>query len=539
MYKILVVDDFLPDRKTIIEMLAREPFLDMQLQIVGECEDGLQALKAIETTQPDIVISDIEMPLCNGLELARNIRFNHPRIKIIFCSLYDEFEYARKALYFGGYGYILKPLDSEELKLCIQRVTGQLASEANLVKNQLEYEEIRRMLTEYKPVLAEDFLKSLIYGENIASEPQLWEKVRYLGINLSHGDFQLAYAEIDDFDRITQADSTEKQQIFSMRVFNRVQEALEKHKGFLVLRLNEAHFLIIHQSSMGASPIADGLEQILIEFNRSDVSLTIGISEPREQLKELKDMYQQCLYLMKHKYLLGKGKLIFPGDVPLTTWSNTLDFNAIQKDVMFLLNAGTQCQITEYVDQFFKRVSHCADIQYFKNLCFYVVICMQTQLQENNETLKAVLVSTDLIWEELLRFETANDAADWIKNSLVKVNQYLAAKSKSSSVQLVEKIKQYVDENYGKDVRIENMAADLFYSPNYLNRIFKQETGETILEYVTALRIEKAKVLLQDPGVKLSSISETLGYGNPAYFSFLFKKATGLTLKEYRERRAV
>ena len=149
MVKILIVDDFLADRRSIRSLLTS--FTRLDIEITGEAENGLQALEQIEANVPDIVISDIEMPLCDGFELARNIRIHYPDIKIIFCSIYDEFEYARQALYFGGYGYILKPIDPNELNQCIQRVTSKISDETIENRFHQESEEIRSIFAMYQP----------------------------------------------------------------------------------------------------------------------------------------------------------------------------------------------------------------------------------------------------------------------------------------------------------------------------------------------------------------------------------------------------
>ena len=135
-------------------------------------------------------------------------------------------------------------------------------------------------------------------------------------------------------------------------------------------------------------------------------------------------------------------------------------------------------------------------------------------------------------------FETIEDAAAWIKEIMTLSNRHLAAKFSTNNTQIVERVKKYIEHNYVKNISLDEMAVGLYYSANYINRIFKQETGETIFNYTSTYRIEKAKEMLLDPKIKLSGVSEALGYSNSAYFSFIFKKATGLTPKEYRERMA-
>lgn len=541
MVKILIVDDFLADRRSIRALLTG--FTHLNIQITGEAENGLQAFEQIEANRPDIVISDIEMPLCDGFELARNIRMHYPDIKIIFCSLYDEFEYARQALYFGGYGYILKPLDPNELEQCIQRVTGKIADESVEQRRHKESEEIRSIFAMYQPVLAENLLKEILYGVPQSSVPGLWDRLAYLRLNLSPGPFVVAYFEIDDFETITSTDNFEQRQVFSLRITRRVQEILGNEGSTPLVRLDDVHSAVIFyltppDQSLLSKRAYDACTHVLIDFLKSDVSLTISLSQPCGSIGEIAGLYQQCLYQMKHKYLLGKGKIILPEDAPSTRAAPDLDFNTILKEVRFLLNSGAFPEINAYVDHLFNNIPFGAGEAYLKNLCFYLVICTQTVLNENNETFNGVFHSEIQVWEKLIGFETIEDAVAWIKGMMLLSNRYLAAKSSTSNTQMVERVKKYIEHNYVKNISLDDMAADLFYSANYINRIFKQVTGETIFNYASAYRIEKAKEMLLDPRIKLSRVSEALGYSNPAYFSYIFKKATGLTPKEYRERRA-
>jgi two-component system response regulator YesN len=539
MYKILIVDDFPADRFILRELLAGMP--DLNLEITAECEHGLQALDEIEHNRPDIVISDIEMPFCNGFELARNIRQLYPEIKIVFCSLYDEFEYARQALYFGGYGYILKPIDRDELAQCIHKITGKIVDETAEQNRRAESDEIRAVFNLYQPVLLENLLKELLYGIRQADTPGFSDRLAYLGYEITHGRFVVAYIEIDDFETITGRDTFENRQYLSLRISRRIQEHLRDIENTPIIRLDEAHLAVIFnhpdlESAALGKKALDVCTRILIDFQKSDTGVTISLSPACERIDEVAALFQRCLYQMKHKYILGKGKLILPDDVPARSSAPDLDLNAILKEVRFQLNSGTAADIIVLIDNLFTNIPLDAGETYLRNLCFHLVICTQTVLNENNASFKDVFHSDVWVWQTLSDFETVADAIQWIKEVMISSNQFLVGKSLNSNSQIVERIKKYIDVNFSKSFNIEELASEFFYSANYVNRIFKQITGETVFNYASTVRIEKAKEMLLDPRAKLSTVSETLGYSNPAYFSFIFRKATGLTPKEYRDR---
>lgn len=540
MYKIMIVDDFPADRENIRNVI--ESYSDMDVRIVGVCSNGLQALEMIESCYPDIIISDIEMPVCDGFELARNVRIRYPSIKIIFCSMYDEFEYAKRALYFGSYGYVLKAVDREELKQCINRATGQLFDEMRYQQDRKENEQMKSMLESIKPVLSNNLLRDIIYGASTGFEEDIWERIRFLGIKLDKGVFCLVLMEIDDFEKVTEGKSAETKQVFSLRVSGKISEILSQTVGCVLTIIDNAHFVAIFNDNPNMPPeklsksVHESCNRVMMNFRKSDVSLTLAESDCCRNIFSIKDLYQQCLYLLKHKFTLGKGKIILPDDIPSNKAYPDIDFNTIQKEIRFLLNSGTREEIIKYIDSLLDCTPLNAGEKYLKNLCFCVVICAQAVLNENNERFKEVFNSESLIWEKLAQFETILDAGNWIKNIIGSIHEYLCNKSVNRNRLIAEEVKKYIENNYIKNTNLEKIAADLYYSPNYLNRVFKQETGETIYDFAMRYRIEKAKEMLLEPKSKFYEVSETLGYSNPAYFSYVFKKYTGFTPKYYKGR---
>lgn len=542
MYKILIVDDFLADRIKLREEINGLNNLD--IEITGEAENGWKALEAIRNCTPDIIISDIEMPCCDGFELAKNIRINHPEIKIIFCSLYDEFEYAKRALYLGSYGYILKPINAKELRHCISNVINSISSELFLNEQAKEYIQDRKFIELCKPILADHFVDSLLLGRENGDRSALFEKADYLGISFIKGLYHLLYIEIDEFEKVTTGQSAEQRQILSLNIRERLRELLGSTDNCILTEIDESHFACILQFDDRQQELADKsmdmcCNKILMGFRKSDVSITISVSNAVRDILELKNMYESCVYLMKHKFILGGGRKIRGTDVPSVNVYPDIDFNSMIKDVRYLLNSGTKADIDEYLDRMFTELPSTFSEHYLKNVCFMLVTCAQIILSENNEMSVDMLQSDMMMYDKLNMFETIIEEKNWINGIFNEINERLARKFQTKNHKMVEDIINYVEKYFVKNINMDTLAADLYYSANYLNRIFKQETGETIFEYATKFRIEKAKELLSDCNVKLYEITDKLGYSNPAYFSGVFKKYTGMTPKEYRERNIV
>jgi len=380
----MIVDDFTADRENLKDIL--NSISDADICIVSECENGLQALESIQNCQPDIIISDIEMPFLDGIGLARAVKRDYPNIKIIFCTLYDEFEYAREALYLDSYGYVLKPINPEELRECIVKVSESIYSE---FQNARAHEELKKLLYESIPVLAEDFVRSLVYGL-IKDEKQIWEKAEFLRLDIMNKAYVLALIEIDDYDEIAVGLTLEEKQILTLKVYEKIKKEIGSDTGVLTAKLDESHFVILFSCLRGSNDeeytkkASDTCNNVLMRFNRSDVTITIAISGHSYNIQDIKNLFEQCSYAIRHKYFLGKGKIIFDRDVPSATKVPDIDINQMQKEIRFLLNAGRKEEISRYVNKLFDQVPHGVAQSYYKNLCFSIVICMQVVLNENN-----------------------------------------------------------------------------------------------------------------------------------------------------------
>ncbi|MBU3113986.1 helix-turn-helix domain-containing protein [Clostridium lacusfryxellense] len=216
--------------------------------------------------------------------------------------------------------------------------------------------------------------------------------------------------------------------------------------------------------------------------------------------------------------------------------SQDVDLNKMQKDIRFLLNSGNKEDIREYVDSILECSSGKTDKKCIENLCFSVIMCIVFVLNENNEVLNSCYKDVDLIWEKIFRFETIGDAREWIKKLVISANEKILSKSSSKYKLIVEEIKKFAKKNYMKGINIETISDNLNYTPNYLSYVFKKESGETIADYISNLKIEKAKEMLLDIRYKIYDISKSLAFSNAAYFCSVFKKVTSMTPNEYRER---
>lgn len=213
-----------------------------------------------------------------------------------------------------------------------------------------------------------------------------------------------------------------------------------------------------------------------------------------------------------------------------------IDLNEMQNDINILLTSSDTSNIKEYVNNLFKNAIFISNEMNIINLCFSVIMCIVSLLKERNEKLNIFSYNHGLLWKSLLNFRTSADACNLIENLLIYINQYLLNNSDNKYFVIAERIIKFIEKDYLNNLSINSIADKFNYTPNYISYVFKQKFGQNISDYITELKISKAKELLVDTNNKIYDISKILGFSNTSYFCSVFKKQTSLTPKEYRTK---
>ncbi len=167
---------------------------------------------------------------------------------------------------------------------------------------------------------------------------------------------------------------------------------------------------------------------------------------------------------------------------------------------------------------------------------FLIVNIVRLILVEKNESFENIFGEEYILWNKLNNFETIKNIRQWMYNILKTINEYLVSKHQSLHVQIVENIKEIIRNRYHEQLTIGEVAESLYFSALHANNIFKKETGKTIFDYLVEYRIEKAKELLKDPDIRIYLVAEKVGYNNKSHFCLTFKKYTGMTPAEYKNK---
>ncbi|HBM81163.1 MAG: response regulator [Clostridiales bacterium] len=534
MFKLFIVDDEPETREGLKSCID---WANYGIRVVGEADDGKIALERILKEKPDIVLTDVRMPDMGGIELANKLRDLKSDVKIVFISGYDDVAYLKSALKVEAVDYILKPVDLNELDGVIRKVLNIISEEDN--RKRL-INEMSARLTESMPALRQKFLMTLV-RDGIECSEDYGKRMDFLGLKLPADKFYCIFVLSVD-DRATALDSLSERdnQLISLSVIKICDELIcSTLQGYTFENRRGEYVCILRLDTLEDEdklyPLVCKIKDKLFEY--LELSITIGVGETVHKLENIVKSYMIAYENVKRRLFLGKNRIITMDSLETLEDSEyKFDFTKIQLLVNILKSADKE-KVIKSIDDIFNEMSKYknGDINYCTNICLQLVLTASRQVTELNLNINDERFDEDEIWKKLLTFETLLERKMFIKDYFVAVCGCIAEKRNKKSKNIIRRIKQVIDNRYRENITIKDIAKEVYLSTTYLCMIFKQETGETVNDYLTSVRIKKAKELLMDPKYRQCDICYEIGYTEPGYFSRIFKKYTGLSPTEYRE----
>lgn len=536
MYKLLIVDDNPRERGYIREVIEQ---IQVAVTVVGSSANGKQALELIDQLKPDIVLSDIVMPVMNGIDMAKVIKEKYPAIKVIFMSCHNEFDFAKSAINLDIYDYILKPIVNEDLFNALNRVLNICNREnTQLQERQAMIEQLQKSL----PVLQDQFLRDLLYGLHHDSK-DICDRIQYLKLEIPTS-FNLQVALLSVTHRIPSESSIHDKYLSAYSVEKIIISFSGDTFKVYPLHVSASEYAIILFKNVNGRNVAEGSaldiilkirEEILL---KQKVDVKIGISKDSNSMLDISLLYKQCLEAVHTKFYSEQNKVVLYEEieeVKSNLFEDKVNLHTLFKEVKEMLSCGNESAISVLLDNYFSG-NIINNENYVKSFTFSLVNAIQVVLMEQHESLNHVFGEKFSIWDKLNKFETIMDIRQWIYNILKSCMEYLQSSHSSGYDQIVQDIKKIIKNRYAERLTVDGIAELINFSPSHANNIFKEATQKTIFDYLTEYRMEKAKEMLKDPYSKIYLVAGNVGYINQSHFSLLFKKHTGLTPAEYKNK---
>jgi Response regulator containing CheY-like receiver domain and AraC-type DNA-binding domain len=537
MFSILIVDDNISDREGIKGLINWEI---LGIEVIGLAVDGLDGYKKAVELRPDFILTDVAMPVMDGIKMTQKVKAEIPKTKFIFMSCFDDFEFLKGAINLEVYGYILKPIDLLELTNAIEKIKN--LRQAELEKEQND-EELKKQLKESMPILQEQFIRDLLYGK-LENENEIRDRMEYLNIDFTNKFYSVLFLQIDNYDLLYPDITTEHRHLMIYSIQKCVEETILKDiPGYVSNQQYNSIAIILLIDNVCSKDalniIIDSANTCKDIINRKlSLNITIGISEFSTVFKMMPEIFESAEYAVKSKFFSSGNRIILASEVKLPDNDFQYDVLELKRKINLIMECRDENDVISFIDECYN-----ADVRYpeayIKSLSYTIVNIVQTILIERNESFSSVFGRDLVVWNELPRLETVADIKKWLIYIVENVRRFLDNTENGRYQKIVEDIKSIINEEYSKIENVGQIISSLYISASHANFIFKQQTGQTIFDYLIMKRMEVAKNMLLDPYIKIYEIAEKTGYNTKSYFASVFKEYTGLTPKQFRDKHSV
>lgn len=532
-YSVLLVDDEEDVIQVIIKKINWEA---LGFSVMGYAHNGLEALEIAEEKQPDVVMTDIKMPYMDGLELSKRLKELYPTVKIIIFSGFDEFEYAKEAIRLEAEEYILKPINAEELAQVFEKLHQALDKEFDEKQN---INMLKNYYLESLPILKENFYTALIEGrvprQEIAHEMmdyQISLDGPCYGVLLLHTSQSLSPQGINPV-------------LITMSVRKLAEERLmERWNARFFTYLGDIVVIAQLRDAAELTELTDHCETLCRMVQHiCNATVTIGIGKSVAELYLLPQSFAGAKDAVSYRVIYGRGKAINISEIaPEEHGQEGLhSTGAIMKredqlrELFQSVRLDTEEKISERVDEFLEANAPMnPSIQDYHFFLMELVTEIYKFFNSNRVEMEKVFQKEEDVYHRVQQMDLT-ELSHWLKDCLSRAQQLIQENRQDSTKSFVRRAMDYVARNYSnQDLNVEHICDYLNVSAAYFSTVFKRETGKTFINYLTDYRMEKAVRMLLEEDEKTYIIAEAVGYSDPNYFSYAFKKKFGMSPSKYK-----
>ena len=545
MLKIFLAEDEVVVRETIKRMI---PWEELGFELVGEAADGEMALPLLIRQQPDLLITDIKMPFMDGLTLARLAKKEIPGLKVVILSGYDDFNYAKQAIGIGVEDYLLKPITKNAL---IERLS-EIRSRYEHEKTQKEYyEKFQREMQAYEKNSSRDFFEALVGGSMDMME--VYKRAEKLGLDIVAEAYNVLIFTMNcDEDFSGQRDEYSSWEAESLEL---LENFFAGHSSAMLFRSNIFSYGVLLKGQRetieeNTRACVDEIRKILSrQDGRREWFLAVGQSV--ERLSQIQKSYHTASRAFSQRYLYDENILYYdemetmehPGGQAETednAYLQKVDVNALNPAILqkFLSNG-----LQEVTENFVKDYFYAIGQEPMESLVFrnYVILNVRFSVISFIKGLGCDTNEMESADTEEVLAESGKNMESAIAYAKKMISQAIEIRDQNSGNKnrsILKNAVDFIDSHYmDEEISLNTVANVANVSSNHFSALFSQNMGQTFIEYLTSLRMNKAKELLRCTGMRSSEIAGEIGYKDAHYFSYLFKKTQGMTPSDYRKAR--
>lgn len=525
--RVLIADD----EYIIRDGLRGFPWRDFGCEVVGEAEDGEEALMLAKVMQPDIILTDIKMPEMDGLQFAAASKKELPGVEIVLLTGFDNFDYAQTAIRTGVYDYLLKPVDYEKMKETIGKLCERIRTRAS---RDMHYKNLQKKYEQSLPLLVNRLTYDLIHGRVYGRE-DLKRKLELFDVRID--TYMIMVARMKNLEHLLDEQRIE-QWLLEFGISNICEEVLSRYCSRVLMDCdsNEYRFILCFPAEsreddcMAISAQACGKIQSAVQGYIGE-NICFGLSEMGSDAYQMNKYYQQAVEACRQNSVVGDTGFLQYRDVKTAIHSSWLMPEGEKQLLLEAVVAGRVDEVAHALRRLQEDDGAVAEgitaMRYLLTGLLADCICLETGSAARNPIINEGIAS-------FFACETSTDLFAKAKELFLHITRQNGERHKDYHEMTVKRILAYLEEHYHEDISLDHISDVFQLSGSYIGRLIKKHTGQSFLEHLVGIRISSAEQLLGDSNSTVASVAEQVGYRDQSYFISVFKRINGMTPKEYQ-----
>lgn len=530
MFKVIIIDD----EPIIRTGLSKKINWDkLECIVAGEGKNGNEGVDLARRLKPDIIITDIKMPKLDGLDFIKIIRDELPNSQVIFLTGYAEICFAQKAIELGAFGFVLKPTKFNQLEDIIQRACERVYK---IKIKETEEMSLKSKLNTTSSIVNDKIIHDILFEP--MQDDEIMDRIKLLNFDIR--DFRIAVLLLGNLIKLQKGCSEKidgyKSQIASC-VRDIIQDINQRYNMNVIYHVNGSNIVLVlnflDENLLTANhELLNVLEYVRQKlFEVTSITLPLGLSRFHEEVGHIQLAYQEALRALKESFFGGCDRIYVYENLILS--DSAISPISIRCDFYKCLRLGKSVDLYAYLEEFIGRMRMIHNEAFIKKTAIETIANIISTLNEVIEGIhEPELEST--IYNDIWESNTFEQMVDYIKQLVDYAIKSINIKLGNSKCPTINRLLDYLENNYHKDISLSTMADHFSMNQWYLSKLVKKETNETFSDLLKKIRIGKAKQLLEIGNYKTYEVSERVGFVDYRYFTQVFKKDVGITPSEYK-----
>ncbi|WP_127579600.1 response regulator transcription factor [Paenibacillus koleovorans] len=524
-YKLIIVDDEEHIREGLSDLVD---WTSLGFELVAKLEDGIYAKALLEKTKIDIILTDVKMTHMSGLELAKHVHEHHPKTKIVLISGFKEFEFVKQAMAYNVVNYLLKPTKLSDIRSVFQDVKARLDKEA---EEQQQMSKVMKHNNELLPLIRKQLFRDLSTGKlNDAQEAE--KLLRLTEVRANTADHRCAVVRLAFLPSETEEQETEE--AFASDSIENMIRSEAADRLIIPVFISPDHMDIVALDLQPGQDTASFRSSVLSSMQTAAerIYTLLGI-EAKPEIVGTFDNLRQLMHTSTTYAVKDENQLQY--DPTEISFKENPLLAEQRKQFLSYINVGNMEALPGQFEMLLSTIKLGSLPNHFvKNMLIELFSTLCAKLNEMDLPIDKI-TNKPFYYETILRLNSYAELQQWGIGVLSEIADYIVNHTAAEPT-MIQKAKEYIAQSFDKDISLDSAASQVYLSPDYFGRLFKQYTGSSFTDFVTEYRMNKALEYLQNPQFKIYEIGSIVGYKNTKYFFKLFKKHTGYTPSEYRRK---